>query len=248
LPNQFSFPEKIYFLTIIQIPSIPGIYNNLTGQKMYNKKMLLTQHPWLPEAGVEETPGRAGSGNILNVRTLYVKWQFFLHCQKKTVKGWFLKLGCHFFSTWHYLKHNSICTTGQVVKVNNIYTFEEEEVIDIVRMLDVYQASGYLYCTLTIRLFKKLDINIFNNFSNSTNIDLYWIRKLILVFGVVWTALISVTVIHHIFHMFSMVFCTDGLFLSLSIFVILIGYFGLKQKVIFSSEDIIWYQKIYCRN
>jgi len=45
LPNQFSFTEKIYFLTITQIPSIPGIYNNLTGQKMYNKKMLLTQHP-----------------------------------------------------------------------------------------------------------------------------------------------------------------------------------------------------------
>ena len=99
--------------------------------------------------------------------------------------------------------------------------------------------SGTIYFLLTIRLFKKLDINIFNNFSNSVNIDLFWIRKLVLVFGVIWTALISVTVIHHIFHMFSMVFCTDGLFLSLSIFVILIGYFGLKQKVIFSSEDII---------
>jgi AraC-like DNA-binding protein len=36
-----------------------------------------------------------------------------------------------------------------------------------------------------------------------------------------------------------MVFCTDGLFLSLSIFVILIGYFGLKQKLIFSSEDVL---------
>ena len=99
--------------------------------------------------------------------------------------------------------------------------------------------SGTVYFSLTIRLFKKLDINIFNNFSNSVNIDLFWIRKLVFVFGVIWTALISVTVIHHIFHMFSMVFCTDGLFLSLSVFVILIGYFGLKQKVIFSSEDII---------
>ena len=99
--------------------------------------------------------------------------------------------------------------------------------------------SGTVYFLLTIRLFKKLDINIFNNFSNSANIDPLWIRRLVLVFGVIWTALISVTVIHHIFHMFSMVFCTDGLFLSLSVFVILIGYFGLKQKVIFSSEDII---------
>ena len=99
--------------------------------------------------------------------------------------------------------------------------------------------SGTVYFLLTIRLFKKLDINIFNIFSNSANIDLYWVRRLVLIFGVVWAALISVTVIHHIFHMFSMVFCTDGLFLSLSVFVILIGYFGLKQKVIFSSEDII---------
>ncbi|MCX6239150.1 MAG: AraC family transcriptional regulator [Bacteroidia bacterium] len=36
-----------------------------------------------------------------------------------------------------------------------------------------------------------------------------------------------------------MVFCTDGLFLSLSVFVILIGYYGLKQKVIFFAESII---------
>jgi len=36
-----------------------------------------------------------------------------------------------------------------------------------------------------------------------------------------------------------MVFCTDGLFLSLSVFVILIGYFGLKQKVIFTAENIL---------
>lgn len=99
--------------------------------------------------------------------------------------------------------------------------------------------SGPVYFLLTIRLFKKLDINIFNNFSNSTDIDLYWIRRLVLVFGIVWTALISVTVIHHVFRMFSMVFCTDGLFLSLSLFVIVIGYFGLKQKVIFSSEQIV---------
>lgn len=91
----------------------------------------------------------------------------------------------------------------------------------------------------TIKLFKKLDINIFNNFSYSEDINLDWLRKLVFVFGIVWTALISITIIHNVFHMFSMVFCTDGLFLSLSVFVILIGYFGFKQKVIFSSEVII---------
>lgn len=99
--------------------------------------------------------------------------------------------------------------------------------------------SGTVYFLITFNLFKKLDINIFNNFSNAAGVDPDWLRKLVLIFGVIWTALISVTVIHHIFHMFTMVFCTDGLFLSLSVFVILIGYFGLKQKVIFTSENVI---------
>lgn len=99
--------------------------------------------------------------------------------------------------------------------------------------------SGTVYFLLTFKLFKRLDINIFNNFSNSADIDLDWLRKLVLLFGVIWTALISITILHHVFHMFSMVFCTDGLFLSLSVFVILIGYFGLKQKVIFTNVNVI---------
>lgn len=99
--------------------------------------------------------------------------------------------------------------------------------------------SGTIYFILTIRLFRKLDINIFNNFSFLAHLDLRWLRWLVLVFGTVWTILICITIIHHVFNLFSMVFCTDGLFLSLSAFVILIGYFGLKQKIIFSSEDLI---------
>lgn len=97
--------------------------------------------------------------------------------------------------------------------------------------------SGTIYFILTIRLFRTLDIRIFNNYSYQPDIDLKWLRWLVLVFGIVWTILICVTVIHHVFNMFSMVFCTDGLFLSLSAFVILIGYLGLKQKVIFSATD-----------
>jgi AraC-like DNA-binding protein len=99
--------------------------------------------------------------------------------------------------------------------------------------------SGTVYFLFSIKLFRKLDINIFNNYSNSKEINLSWLRKLILIFGIIWTSLMTVTIIHHVFHMFSMLFCTDGLFLSLSVFVILIGYFGLKQKVIFYSESII---------
>lgn len=42
-----------------------------------------------------------------------------------------------------------------------------------------------------------------------------------------------IATVHHVFGLFSWVFCTHGLTLSLSVFIILIGYFGLKQKEIF---------------
>ena len=98
--------------------------------------------------------------------------------------------------------------------------------------------SGPVYFILSIRLFKKLDINIFNNFSSDKNVNLSWLRKLVYTFGIIWTMLMIIATVHHIFHLFSLAFCTDGLSLSLSVFIILIGYFGLKQKEIFSQEVI----------
>jgi AraC-like DNA-binding protein len=98
--------------------------------------------------------------------------------------------------------------------------------------------SGPVYFVLSTRLFRKLDINIFNNFSYSEEIDLDWLRKLVYIFGFIWSALIVIAIVHHLFHLFSMAFCTDGLFLSLSVFIILIGYFGLRQKEIFTNFPI----------
>jgi|APIni6443716594_1056825.scaffolds.fasta_scaffold254107_1 hypothetical protein len=80
--------------------------------------------------------------------TLCIRIRFFLHCLRKQLKFWFLRLACHFFSNWHYIKHNSICTSGYVLKVNNIYTFKEGIHIDIVRLLDVFRDKNFLYCTL----------------------------------------------------------------------------------------------------
>lgn len=93
--------------------------------------------------------------------------------------------------------------------------------------------SGPVYFMLSIRLFRILDINIFNNFSTTENINLDWLRKLVYTFGVIWTVLIIFATLHHAFQLFSWIFCTNGLFLSLSFFILLIGYFGLKQTEIF---------------
>ncbi|OJV22171.1 MAG: AraC family transcriptional regulator [Bacteroidetes bacterium 41-46] len=93
--------------------------------------------------------------------------------------------------------------------------------------------SGPFYFILSILSLKRLDVNIFNNFSTLENVNLSWLRKLIYTFGFIWTALMIFAMIHHVFNMFSWIFCTHGLTLSLSVFIIIIGYLGLKQKEIF---------------
>ena len=115
---------------------------------MYNKKMLFMPHLPTPGSRVKDEPGRAGSGKSLNIWILYIKWRFFLHCLGKSLKGSFHRLGCHFFSTWHYLKHCSIWTTGQVLKIGNVYTYHEGGYVDIVRLTDVHIERGFLYCSL----------------------------------------------------------------------------------------------------
>ncbi|MEA4936990.1 MAG: helix-turn-helix domain-containing protein [Paludibacter sp.] len=93
--------------------------------------------------------------------------------------------------------------------------------------------SGPFYFVLSGLLFRRLDLNIFNNFSSYEDVKLDWIRKLVYIFGGIWTILMIFASVHHVFHLFSWIFCTDGLALSLSVFILLVGYYGLKQKEIF---------------
>ncbi|MCF8232199.1 MAG: helix-turn-helix domain-containing protein [Bacteroidales bacterium] len=103
--------------------------------------------------------------------------------------------------------------------------------------LSITALSGPVYFAYAFRLLKNLDITIYNNFSYSESINLEWLRKLVFIFGTVWTILIVITSLHHVFHLFSMHFCMNGLFLSLAIFIILVGYFGLKQEEIFRTHS-----------
>ena len=96
--------------------------------------------------------------------------------------------------------------------------------------------SGPIYFFLAYKKLKKSKESSLHYSSKEVNID--WLEKLIPIFGIVWTVLIAIAVIHHVFHLFTMDFCTNGLFLSLSAFIILVGYYGLKQKKVFTSPVV----------
>lgn len=67
---------------------------------------------------------------------------------KEQIKGSLLRFGCHFFSSWHFIDNDCICTIGKVVKLNGIYTYKEGDNVDIVRLTNVHIERRYLYCSL----------------------------------------------------------------------------------------------------
>jgi hypothetical protein len=82
------------------------------------------------------------------MRSLNYKVQFFIQSLRMRLKAFLLRLGCHFISSWYVIKSGCICPTGQVVKLNHIYAYEDNEQVDIVRLTDIHFERGYLYCSL----------------------------------------------------------------------------------------------------
>jgi len=67
---------------------------------------------------------------------------------KEQIRGALLRLGCHFFSSWYFINNDCICTTGNVLKINRIYTYKEGDNVEIVRLTNVHTERRYLYCSL----------------------------------------------------------------------------------------------------
>jgi len=94
----------------------------------------------------------------------------------------------------------------------------------------------YIFWSIkTLQSHKKV---ISDNFSDIDKINLSWLKNLISILGLVWIILVSIIFIHHVLLLFSDSFCINGLFITLSAFIIMIGYFGLYQPVIFTSQNI----------
>lgn len=67
---------------------------------------------------------------------------------KYRVKSLLLRVGCYFLPSWFHIDNDSICTTGKVIRLDNIYTYEDDGILDIVRLTDVHFERGYLFCSL----------------------------------------------------------------------------------------------------
>jgi hypothetical protein len=53
-----------------------------------------------------------------------------------------------FLFSWYYIDSDCICTSGNVLKLNGLFTYQENDLVDIVRLTNVHIERGFLYCSL----------------------------------------------------------------------------------------------------
>ena len=127
--------------------------------------------------------------------------------------------------------------------IKNIYPIEESNKLDFpipyYIFLFITAISVPFYILWSIRLLRKHRKNIADTFSSTEKLNLIWLRNLIVILGITWIVLVTILFVHHILDLFSDDFCIHGLFLTLSVFIIVVGYFGLYQYAIFTSQDVM---------
>ncbi|PKP34933.1 MAG: AraC family transcriptional regulator [Bacteroidetes bacterium HGW-Bacteroidetes-17] len=125
----------------------------------------------------------------------------------------------------------------------NISSFNGDAEIDLPLPYFIFfillALSVPFYILLSVRLLHKHKKIIADNFSDLKKRTLSWLRILIIVLGIVWIILASIIFIHHVLLLFSDSFCINGLFITLSAFIVLAGYFGLYQPQIFTSQNTV---------
>ncbi len=118
------------------------------------------------------------------------------------------------------------------------YTLEMQQQRSVLMTVTLYSymVSGITYIILSLLLLRRHRKNLTANFSYTDQINLSWLRNLIIGMIVIWSI---VTVGHSLDDLtgLNIKYEVDQLiFTSLSLFILMVGYFGVKQTWIFSGQ------------
>lgn len=95
--------------------------------------------------------------------------------------------------------------------------------------------SGLLYCVLALFALKKHEDKITDLYSSSKGVSLNWVKKMVVGIVFIWVGVFILVV-------YKLLFQSDiqmnWFFIAIPLFITYIGYYGLKQQVIFQVEQL----------
>ena len=140
-----------------------------------------------------------------------------------------------FFTLVLYLKlrsHNNPIITEAIVEIEDTGTplMWAQTIINIF--------LGPVYMLIALFMLRKHRYSIENNFSYTENIDLRWLNNVILGAGLAWVVVIIMTLLSNYNEYLPSRIGDNIIFSTITLLVFFIGYFGLKQQVIYSVQPI----------
>lgn len=123
-----------------------------------------------------------------------------------------------------------------VEKLQYTQELEQQRSVLMIIVLFSYMVSGITYITLSLLVLRRHRKNLAANFSYTDRINLNWLRNLIIGMIVIWSI---VTIGHSLDQLTELNIRTEVdqlIFVTLSLFILMIGYFGIKQTWIFSGQ------------
>ena len=103
-----------------------------------------------------------------------------------------------------------------------------------------YMVSGVTYVTITLLLLRRHRQNLKINFSNTDKVNLNWLRYLTIGMIVIWTIVTVGYIFVEAFDLNIGNIVDFMIFTALSCFVLMIGYFGIRQTTIFSGNAHVY--------
>tara|TARA_B100000809_G_scaffold266574_1_gene329995 strand:+ start:3305 stop:4489 length:1185 start_codon:yes stop_codon:yes gene_type:complete len=93
---------------------------------------------------------------------------------------------------------------------------------------------GPIYIVLSWRLLQKHKKNILQDFSYTEEIDLKWLKYVVILMGTIWVVVLAANVLSHFTQLITDKMANDLIYYSVAIVIFLEGYFGIKQQVIYT--------------
>ena len=96
---------------------------------------------------------------------------------------------------------------------------------------------GPIYIVICLIILKKHQRNVLRNFSYTEEIDLKWLRYVLIAMGTVWLVVILASIFSFNSGIISEKIANDIIYFTVTIAIFFEGYFGIKQQVIYSPSN-----------
>lgn len=139
-----------------------------------------------------------------------------------------------FFTIFVFLQF-TLNSEGSIIEDKNIIEDSQKPIFFIMGLFRVFWGTIYLIASFFI--LKKHSLKISKEFSYTENIDLKWLKYVVIMMAVIWSTVIFINILSNFNKFIDYRFGDNIIYVIITIVVFLLGYYGIKQQIIFAPSS-----------